>query len=569
MRRIFGNVGADLRARLSSSEIDAMLQRIDGCPAGSSMREKGGFSVFAIQTAISSPEEIQPPTLAADKLGPVMSSIEAGQIHGRRQPYRLSPLSRTQSSLVEQPTPGSLGTFAEPDNPNHQEQQPYGPGDSKLETSAYYHGESTGFSPSADVDGVLEIENTDYPYTATRPDNSYFARFPQGYRRRVAPQTPSSHLELLQIPSALKRLIHHWVNFTSGKLVLVDEPHNPCRTMMLPMALKGLMSSSETSTAEIATFHAICACAAYNLFELGGRKCEQDQAIALKHDQQAIHHLRYNLTQADQHCDQSFAMAIMACITIEAISGHTSRWQAHVSGGLAYLGKLQSRGVDLNILSAFQAHMVSMAILCGCDVPTELKSFLQGTETLELTFPYYGASSSFLRNQDRMNALASSETPTNARDLDLLELQLYLDFPAGTQGALPKSHATMVHHMAQAFYYATLVFFQRSVRRSDLDAVQVLVENGVKQLESIESVGQGSAGSVMMWAALVLGAECGTADLQARMRTWFGVKQKLGFRNVSVLGNLVSTLWSYRARGDMDTTWRDLTRLNRFDVFRL
>ncbi|KXJ87574.1 fungal-specific transcription factor domain-domain-containing protein, partial [Microdochium bolleyi] len=428
-------------------------------------------------------------------------------------------------------------------------------------------------------------------------------------RRQHVP-APRTHLDLLRMPSAQKRLIHHWVTFTSTKLVLIDEPTNPCRALMLPMALRGVTASSDTSTADIATFHAICACAAYNLYNLRDQSSatpaaagDADHELALAHDQEAIQHLRHNLSQADSHHDQSFAMAIMACITIEAVSGSTRRWRTHVTGGLAYLSRLRARaagkGADADVFAAFQAHMVSMAILCGCDdISEDLKSFLHGAQRMELTFPYYGASSSFLRHQDRMNSLAGGARGNGmildedvSRELDALELQLYLDFPPapgrGITGIMPPpTHALMLHHMAQAFYYASLVFCQRCVRRAPLASVQGLVESGVRQLEAIEAVSGGEAGSVMMWPALVLAAECGEEQgLQSRMLAWFEAKSKFGFRNVVVLQELVQTLWAMRRGreregegtagdgGNADDAgelrWQEMMCEEKFDVFRL
>lgn len=397
---------------------------------------------------------------------------------------------------------------------------------------------------------------------------------------------PPRHLDALSMPANQKRLIHHWVTFTSRKLVLLDEPHNPCRTMMLPMALKGLVSSLEGSNADVAIFHALCASSAYNLFELGGRTNEQDRALALNHDQQAIHHLRHNLARVDEHQDESFAMAIMACIAVEAISGTTQRWRTHVSGGLAYLAKLQTRGLDEAVLSPFRSHMLSMAILCDIPVPADLKPFLNDDglgEGLEFTFPYYGISRSFLQAHNRMNeysatATTSTKTPALEKELDAFELQLYLDFPGlPPQGQIAPAnnmHGAVIHHMAKTFYYAGLVFFLRSIRGAPVNAVQALVELGMSELESIERVGKGELGCMMLWPVIVLGAECGTPDVQQRMRAWFQGQRKLGFRNLVVLEDLVATVWEAKAdsASSADATnvdWRNFIKQVRFDVFRL
>lgn len=392
------------------------------------------------------------------------------------------------------------------------------------------------------------------------------------------------HLDILPMPASQKRLIHHWVTFTSRKLALLDEPHNPCRTMMLPMALKGLMSNSEDSNADVATFHALCAAAAFNLFELGGRTNEQDRVLALKHDQEAIRHLRDNLTRADEHRDQSFAMAIMACIAVDAISGTTQRWRTHVSGGLAYLAKLRSRGMDEVVLSAFQRHMVSMAVLCDFSVPNDLKSFLNDDgfgEGIEFTFPYYGVSRSFLRAHDSMTMFAAAvaasgtKTPTLEKELDAFELQLYLDFPGlpfPDTASPTKSQGVILHHVAKAFYYAGLVFFQRSIRRGPLDAVQALVELGICELESVERLGKAELGCMMLWPVLVLGAECGSLNVQQRMHAWFRNQRKLGFRNLVVLEELIDAVWRARtdtAANGSSIDWQDVIVLAQFDVFRL
>lgn len=387
------------------------------------------------------------------------------------------------------------------------------------------------------------------------------------------------------MPAKQKRLIHHWITFTSRKIVLIDEAHNPCRTMMLPMALKGLTSQAEGSNADVAIFHALCASAAYNLFELRGRINEQDRVLALYHDNEAVRHLRHNLTRANEHRDQSFAMAIMACIAVEAVSGTTQRWRTHVSGGLAYLTQLQSQGLPEVALSAFRQHMVKMAIMCGFAVPDNLKAFLDdesgASDGLEFTFPYYGVSRSFLRAHDRINDFVTnsegSRTPEQEKELDAFELQLYLDFPGLPQQAAPSATANpknsvVIHHTSTAFYYAGLVFFQRGVRDAPVAAVQDLVELGLQELESIDQVGQGALGCLMLWPVLVLGAECGGPALQRRMQNWFQAQRRLGFRNLVVLEDLVATVWRARAvpgADEADADWRRFIAQAQYDVFRL
>lgn len=565
-RRSLPSFGAaPVTVRMNSPDLDESLTQIDEwCPGESSGLKKGVFSVFPVtssrhcfpesnrgrlqlleygSTPVDTPGELSAATLA-DTPGQATTADNEATIH--------SPQAFWEGSVTALPTPDpsrvrSRNSF----NDAVPAAQPVSP----------FH---SGYQSRGEVDQASQNTSQDASH------------------QRIV-HGPPRHLDAMLMPSKQKRLIHHWITFTSRKIVLLDEPHNPCRTMMLPMALKGLVSKAGESNADVAIFHAICSAAAYNLFELSGRNTEQDHVLALHHDSEAIRHLRHNLARADEHQDQSCAMAIMACIAVEAVSGTTQRWRTHVSGGLAYLSKLQARGVDETAVSPFRQHMVKMAILCDFPVPDDLKVFLSddggSASGLEFTFPYYGVSKSTLQAHDRINTLAtasSNRTPPTDEELDAFELQLYLQFPGLPpqvfSSEASKLHAAVVHHTSTAFYYAGLVFFQRSIRRSPVAGVQELVELGVQELENIELAGKGKLGCMMLWPALVLGAECNTAGSQRQMRAWFHSQRKLGFRNLVVLEDLITSLWSARADPGArvkEVDWRDMIAQQRFDVFRL
>ncbi|KAI1844464.1 hypothetical protein JX266_009351 [Neoarthrinium moseri] len=537
----------------SALELDAMLERIDDCPVDSSRTESGVFSVFPVRTALSRSGDHTARELIGEESAGQRVPISFPGYH--QSDSISSPLIGSRSGGVGRGSPKDLiDTFPA--------QQPKpSPTDIVLNSVTDHQYVRTADSPAVHDLELIHDDNGMARAQINAPVSTYA---PQSLSQR-----PSRHLDLLQIPASQKRLIHHWITFTSSKLVLVDEPHNPCRTMMLPMALRGILSSLNESTADVSIFHAICACAAYNLFELGGRRVDEDRDLAWTHDQQAIRHLRQNLVQGDQQHSQSIAMAIMACITIEAISGNTGRWRTHLDGGLAYLVEQRKTVTDQDGPNAFQVHLVSMAILCGYQIPAELKSFLHDAEDMELSFPYYGVSQSVLRNLDHMNTTLASACAPESAELDIFELQLYLGFPPTTANSKPGANSAILHCMAQCFYYACLVFYQRCIRRVPIDEVQVLVEKGLMQLEAIETESRGSTGSVMMWAPLVLGAECNDPGLKIRVKNWFQRKKGLGFRNLTVLKDMISIIWARRADGEAEINWQDLISQETFDVFRL
>ncbi|KAF2202572.1 hypothetical protein GQ43DRAFT_479790 [Delitschia confertaspora ATCC 74209] len=561
-RLINGYLGQSRVPRLTSPEIDATLAQLDEWSPGESVElQKCGFSVFTAN--LSGYVVLDPPPQALTPVAPP------------------TPLSHHQDTSATE-TADETDRFYTEQSEDNTEPNHYYPDNATIPVA------QTLSTLGLACDNIHQQQQSSSLVVAAGPAPLHNQQSPSTIIDTVpAPPlqhqvpSPSRHIDIFTSPTTQKRLIHHWVTFTSRKIALLDEPHNPCRTMMLPMALQGLTISSSESNANVAIFHALCASAAWNLFELGGRTNEKDRGLALTHDQQAIHHLRHNLERADEHQDQSFAMAIMACIAVEAISGTTQRWRTHVSGGLAYLAKLQSRGIAKAVLSPFQRHMVSMAILCEVAVRDVLNPFLNDRDNgpdedkgLEFTFPYYGISRSFLRALDRMNTFA--KTSISEKDLDAFELQLYLDFPSiplQTPSSLTNAQIDALHHTSKTFYYAALVFFQRSIRRATVLSVQSLVELGVRELEAISQIGKKvDLGCMMLWPVLVLGAECGDDDVKKRMRGWLKEQRKLGFRNLVVLEELVEAVWRERGRegekgGDVD--WRNVIVRDGFDVFRL
>ncbi|KAH7141829.1 hypothetical protein EDB81DRAFT_899148 [Dactylonectria macrodidyma] len=343
------------------------------------------------------------------------------------------------------------------------------------------------------------------------------------------------HIDFLSMPSRQKSLIFHWVTWLSGKLMLTDGPDNVLRTALLPRALSGVSGSSTQSTADIAVFHAICAGSAFNLFELSGRKDTTLEALALNHERLELEHLRFNLGRQDVLGSQSLGLAIMASITVDAISGITGRWKTHLSGGISYLRHLQRHRRLAEDDCGFPANILRMALLCHWNVPGERPSDCQ-----------------------------------TGREVDIFELQLYLSFPPAqcSRGISLDSHTAVASHAARAFYYASLVYFQRTIRRASPGAVHSLVNIGFRELEAIETLTEGTAGCMALWPALVLGSEASTREMEVRVRTWFQAKEAFGVRNVCVIHDLIEDLWLRRAR-DRDLGWQDLIAEEKYDVFRL
>lgn len=383
------------------------------------------------------------------------------------------------------------------------------------------------------------------------------------------PQAEKATLSLVKgiSPYAMSKpqieLVHHWVTFISGNVLLIDTPDNPCRTIYVPLALQGVDLGQKESSMYRTIFHAICSASAFSLYHL--RNDDRYQSLALTHDQLALHHLRRNLN-ASTGVNELTLGAICSCITVEAISGRRHRWRTHLAGALSLLEKYHNPNwAQSPVASSMLQSSLGLSSLCSLRVPTHLISHLDGPpEMNDYLERAHGMTRPLVRFLANLTDKVESKRPMTAEELDGLELQLYLSFPclSTTDGR----DAKLIQHAVNAFYYAAVIYFRRTIRRVSSAAVQDLVEKAVEDLEAAESLSQGKGGTAFNWPGLIVGAECGSAALQYRMLTWFHRKRRHGLQSVSIIRDLVTLLWQRRAAAGSDVHWQEIAKEEDFDI---
>ncbi|KAJ6113998.1 hypothetical protein N7523_007315 [Penicillium sp. IBT 18751x] len=365
----------------------------------------------------------------------------------------------------------------------------------------------------------------------------------------------------VQLPRLETELVHHWVVFLSGNMLLLDSPDNPCRTVFMPLALKGLDAAAGESNIHLAIFHAICASSAFSLYHL--RRDVQYQSLAMRHDQLALRHLRENLGRAKRF-DEPTLVAILSCITAEAMSGRRSRWRAHVAGGIGLLeNEIHSGWLESPTSSRLLQSYLSLSSLCSLPMSTQLVSLLDGPcHYLERS---HGVTTQLVQFLAQLTTILDSKSDLSTEELDRLELQLHLNFPCLSFPDAPGS--TIIQHALNSFYYATIIYFRRTLRRLPLYEVQELVEKAVQELEAVDTLKNDQGGCAYNWASFVVAAECQRPDLQSRMLTWFDRKSQNGIQNVVILCEIVKALWQRReqAKG-RDVQWQEIAKEADFDI---
>ncbi|KAJ5835405.1 hypothetical protein N7447_001431 [Penicillium robsamsonii] len=547
-RRKLRSPAPDMDHGLSSAAVTALLIELDGCSGDGSAQQRGPFSVFS---AFSRSE-----TQDAGR-------IDLSNPEDALPIQHLEDTHHNSSDLINSPVGDRDGDLASPR-----------PTWDRLSST-------TARSPSE----IQEESCTALPKLNHRVDDISINRIthvihhkspknrlsePSDYGRPVSNIRSNesvlwNSMSPLTLPRAEIELVHYWVVFLSGNMLLIDTPDNPCRTVFLPLALKGLDASPTEPNIHLSIFHAICASSAFSLSHF--RHDARYHSIAVHHDQLALRHLRGSLQRANCLDEPSLA-AVLTCITAEGMSGRRSRWRAHVAGCLCLLeNELHGDWIQSPTAARMIQSYLALSSLCSLPVPERLMSLLNGpSDSHHYLEQSHGITVPLVQLLAQITTLVEFQTQLPIEELDRLELQLYLNFPSPCNPDAPGS--IIVQHALTSFYYATIIYFRRTLRGTRLSEVQDLVEKAIHELESVDALTREKGGHSYNWAGFVIAAECERPDLQDRMLAFFGRKSRHGIQNINVLSEIVQALWDRRAAAGshVDIQWKDIAREADFDI---
>ncbi|KAJ5701016.1 hypothetical protein N7493_012062 [Penicillium malachiteum] len=514
---------------LSAAAVTALLAELDGCSTDGGAQQRGPFSVFSASCSGSDPK-------SSKSLDSTASS---------------SPSQVDGENLVEE--------FSHPVDPSSSVASP---GNENRKLLSIELPEKSSLPPT---DGKIvqdDISNTLMPINNVLSKSSN-AQGAAPSEPMMNPRLPSIRsITPFQIPRPETELIHHWVVFLSGNMLLIDTPDNPCRTVFMPLALKGL--ESKDSSIHLSIFHAICASSAFSLYHLRGD--HRYQSVAMCHDQLALSHLRQNLQRA-KRLDEPTLAAVLTCITAEAMSGRRSRWRAHVAGGLGLLeNEIHGGWIRGPTASRLLQSYLSLSSLCSLPMSTQLMALLNGPAELHRYLERsHGITAPLVQFLAQITTIIDSNADLSTGELDRLELQLYLNFPSLSAPDEPES--IIIQHALNSFYYASIIFFRRTIRHAPLCDVQDLVEKAAQELEAMESLSHDKKGGCAYnWASFVVAAECQRPDLQARMMAYFDRKSRHGIQNINMICEIVKALWQRREETTRDIKWQEIANEADFDI---
>ncbi|KAJ5102532.1 hypothetical protein N7532_003061 [Penicillium argentinense] len=403
---------------LSSTAVTALLAELDGCSAEGSAHQRGPFSVFSATSSGTNNEvgegEGEMSSLAEDRsLGPQMGESNNGNgIDNARE-----------NKNGNTPSSGDHSDESSSDPLDVQSTMPTSPSIASPARGSPASSGPINLTHNVRHDAICTIRRQAASRRLPRNENELATNLPFsrniGFVMSIYP---------MQLPKPETELVHHWVVFLSGNMLLIDTPDNPCRTIFMPMALKGLDASFEESNIHLSIFHAICASSAFSLFHLRGDP--RYQSVAMHHDQLALRHLRHNLQKA-KRLDEPTLAAVLSCITAEAMSGRRTRWRTHVAGGLGLLeNELNGGWIRGPAASRLLQSYLSLSSLCNLPMSSQLVSLLNGPSELRYYLERsHGITTPLVQFLAYITTIIESKAEVSIEELDRLELQLYLNFP--------------------------------------------------------------------------------------------------------------------------------------------
>lgn len=350
-----------------------------------------------------------------------------------------------------------------------------------------------------------------------------------------------SHLDLLGSLHRQRQLMEHWINHLSDALMPVPGSSNPLKSIFVPIANAGALCPATESSGSVALFYLICSAAAFHLSAnaQGPREKSDFMTLALSHHSQGIRHLHHNLASDDPSQQESVLASLLICLTYEPVTVGPSFWLAHLRGAAQWLQSISVADLTRTKSAAilYQTLAGTAIFLRSQIMSQDLAREISARFSFEnLPEPYYlhqilglckatlKAISDVIATAARLRHRRCDEpgacAEESASKLDRMEMELYLGMPRDliTTATQPVG-GDLIRHYSWIFYFASIIYFKRTVRRSPPEEVQSLVE---QSLDHIEALGACTSRpfSPFVWPVAIIFLEAQGSILQSRAMVW-------------------------------------------------
>ncbi|TVY44463.1 Arginine metabolism regulation protein II [Lachnellula occidentalis] len=357
-----------------------------------------------------------------------------------------------------------------------------------------------------------------------------------------------------------RSLFHYWVTYLSGLMIPTQRVDNPFRTIFIPLALAG-PALRQDSSGNAALLHTIYAVSAFNRAQLSSN--DEYLVLGTKHHKIALGHLRKNLLQPEETQREAILATIITMSSIEVINGESARYRTHLAGGKIWLQYMMKKGV----VQSDSASVLCQIFFCinALVIPSsttiadpELPRLINQLEDRQATqsdsvWPLWGTTYA-------LDKLFGITKPILEGIIDDLDLFIRRNDPDVLLSDLDECYDEITRHHTCAFFCASLIYFERRVRKTSQKKLQRLVQRSLDHLEAIRSIEVERNMDVcgLLWPEFV--TACETEDvnnLRSRAISLFKKGKLRGIGNILSAERVVLEVWQRRDNNceGPDMTW--------------
>lgn len=292
---------------------------------------------------------------------------------------------------------------------------------------------------------------------------------------------------------------------------------NPFKSIFVPLIDEGAHSPATQSSGPVALFYLVCSASAFHLAATttvaGTGKHDELMTVALSHQSAGIRHLWQNLAQNDPSQVEAILASLLVCLLYEPATARPDFWLTHLRGAARWLqgidaGEISRRTtasaailyqnllgtitfMRSQLLAEDLAHHPSLCIHAHT-LPGEYHLF-QSLGIPKRTLQLVSDSITIAARIRRGGGGGSQESELESESeewLERMEMELYLGMPSPPElyshgGPRTMTTQGLSYHYAWMFYYASIIYFKRVIRRVPRADVQTLVEQSLEHIEQL------------------------------------------------------------------------------------
>lgn len=402
-------------------------------------------------------------------------------------------------------------------------------------------------------------------------DNTEVAMIMMSIKQKVLPWIPSY---LSSASMEERSLFHYWITCLSGLMIPTQDQDNPFRTVFIPLAL-AVPSFSQQSSGNGALLHSIYAISAFHRAQLSSPN-EYFFSLGTKHHRVALEHLRRSVLRSEGSQREAILATIIAMSSIDVIKGQSATWRIHLAGGRTWLQHMMENSFTQSASASVLCQIFFCINALGQSVPKlmqqlECRQGIRPESACQMDVwdkPYalerlFGITKPVLEGIVRTNTLSEPDYQATQQEVEDLDLFIRRNDPDVLVQDMDEEYDNITRHHTCAFFCASLIYFERRLRKTPPRKIQRLVQRSLDHLTAIDVLETEQKLDVcgLFWPVFVTAceAEC-ASNLRGRALQMFEKGKVLGIGNILSAKKVAQEVWRRRDNDSegLDITWQSV-----------